>query len=84
MGSGVRIPGRIEFPGELAETCGDQRVLRGEVAIESHLVGAGRLGDRVHPNDMDASAIEQLASSREDALTWGSATTPRMSDGLRG
>ena len=50
------------------QACGDQHILRGEVPIERHLVGAGRLGDRVDADRMDAAAIEQLARGREDAL----------------
>ena len=55
---------------KLAETGGDQHVLRGEVAIERHLVGACRLRDRVDADGMDATAIEQLAGGRENPLTW--------------
>ena len=73
VGGGERIPGSVEFLRELAETRGDQRILRGEVAIERHLVGAGRLGDRVDADGMDAAAIEQLAGGREDALARGRA-----------
>src|SRR3984893_7774367 len=73
MGSGDRIPGNVEFPREFAETCGDQHILRREVAIERHLVGTGRLGDGVDADGMDATAIEQLAGGREDALTRGRA-----------
>ncbi len=68
-----RIPGSVEFLRDLAETRSDERILRGEVAIERHLVGAGRLGDRVDADGMDAAAIEQLASGREDALARGRA-----------
>ena len=64
----MRVPGNVEFLRELAEARGDQHILRGEVAIQRHLVGAGRLGDRVDAHGMDAAAIEQLAGGREDAL----------------
>jgi hypothetical protein len=61
VGGGERIPGSVELLRELAETRSDQHILRGEVAIERHLVGAGRLGDRVDADGMDAAAIEQFA-----------------------
>jgi hypothetical protein len=47
-----------------------------KVAIERHLVGAGRLRDRVHADGMDASAIEQLARSGQDALARGQTDAP--------
>ena len=73
MGGGERIPGSVEFLRELAETRGDQHILRGEVTVERHLVGPGRLGDRVDAHGMDAATIEQLAGGREDALARGRA-----------
>src|SRR5258708_7359390 len=81
MGVGDRIPGSVEFLSELAETGGDQHILRGEMAIERHLVGAGRFGDRVDANGMDAAAIEQLAGCREDALSRSDVRVPRRSGG---
>ena len=39
-----------------------------KMAVERHLVGAGRLGDGIDPDRMDAVAIEQLARRRQDAL----------------
>jgi hypothetical protein len=48
------ISGNVEFPREFTETGGNQHVLRSEVTIERHLVGAGRLRDRVDVDGMDA------------------------------
>src|SRR6266571_624564 len=47
-----------------------QFVLRGEVAIERHLVGAGRLGDRLDPHRPDSMPIEQVAGDREQPRAW--------------
>ena len=38
------------------------------MTVERHLVGAGRLGDRLDPDGPDSMPIEQLAGRREDAL----------------
>ena len=66
MGGGECIPGRVEFLRELAETRGDQHVLRGEVTVEGHLVGPGCLRDRLNPHGPDAMPIEQVGRSREN------------------
>jgi hypothetical protein len=58
MGSGNRIPGDIEFLREFTEARGDQHILRREMAIERHLVGASGFGDRVYADGMDAAAVE--------------------------
>jgi len=79
MGIGDHTPGSVKFLRELAETRGDQHILRGEVAIERHLVGAGRFGDRVDADGMDAAAIEQPAGCREDALSRSNVRVPRRS-----
>ena len=73
VGGRARIPGNVEILLKLTETGGDQHVLRGEVAIERHLVGACRLRDRVDADGMDATAIEQFAGGREDPRTRGRA-----------
>jgi hypothetical protein len=54
VGGGDRISGNVEFPREFTETGGNRHVLRSEVTIERHLVGAGRLRDRVDADGMDA------------------------------
>jgi hypothetical protein len=76
VGGSARIPGNVEILLKLTETGGDQHVLRGEVAIERHLVGTGRRRNCVGADGMYASAIEQLASGREDALAWWLAAAP--------
>jgi len=81
MGLGDHIPGSVEFLSELAKTGGDQHILLGEMAIERHLVGAGRFGDRIDADGMDAAAIEQLAGCREDALSRSDVCVPRRSGG---
>ena len=60
VGGGERVPGCVEFPRELGETRGDQHILRGEVTIERHFIGAGGFGDCVDADGMDTATIEQL------------------------
>ena len=58
MGSGNRLPGCVEFLREFRETRGDKHILRREMAIERHLVGARGLGDRVYADGMDAAPVK--------------------------
>jgi len=51
------------------------------VAIERHLVGAGRLGNRVDADGMGAAAIEQFEGGREDALARGGLLLSRSAAG---
>jgi len=60
MGGGERIPGSVEFLRELAETRGDQHILRGEVTVERHLVGRRRFGDGIHADRVDAVTIKEI------------------------
>ena len=66
-----RVPQRIAFLRELAEIGGNQLVLRGEVAIERHLVGAGGIRQRLDAHAVDAIAIEKLARRAQNALAGG-------------
>jgi hypothetical protein len=54
--------------GKLPQVFGNQLVLRVEVAIERHLVGAGGLGDRLHADRPDAEPVKQVRRGVEDAL----------------
>ena len=38
------------------------------MAVERHLVGAGRLGDRLDPHRPDSMPVEQIGGDREHAL----------------
>ena len=60
--------GGVHLGGKPAQAFGDQLVLRGEMAVERHLVGAGGLGDGVDADAADAMAIEQVARHRDDPL----------------
>ncbi len=62
------VPARRLALGGLPQIFRHQFVLGREVAVERHLVGAGRLRDRVDPDRPDSIAVEQLAGDREDAL----------------
>jgi hypothetical protein len=61
MGGGEGVPGSVEFLRELAETRGDQHILRGEVTVKRHLVSPGRLGDRVDAHGMNAPTMAMFA-----------------------
>jgi len=71
MGGRDGVLGNVEFLRELAQARRDQHILRGEVPIQRHLVGARRLGNRLDAHGMDAAAIEQLTRGRQDALARG-------------
>jgi hypothetical protein len=43
------------------------------VAVERHLIGAGRFGDRFDPDSPDSMAIKEIGRSRQNALPrWDS------------
>ncbi len=65
-GLGDLVPMRVGLLRELAQVFGHQHILGREVAIDRHLVGAGRLGDGVHAHRMDAMMIEEVAGRRQD------------------
>ena len=51
----------------LAQILRDQFVLRREVPVERHLIGAGRFSDRIDADCLDSMPVKQLASGRKDA-----------------
>ncbi len=61
-------PDVMFFGRKAAQVFRHQFVLRIEVTIERHLVGAGGFRDRLHPDRPDAVAIEQVARHRDDPL----------------
>jgi hypothetical protein len=63
------VPAGVRQLVRLPQTRHLQFVLRGKVAIKRHLVGAGRLGDRLDPDRPDSMPIEQLASDRQEPRT---------------
>src|SRR5271155_1642976 len=77
VGGDERVPSSVEFLRERGETRSYQHILRGEVTIERHLVGAGRLGDSVNTDGMDTATMEQLAGGGENALARGRAAALR-------
>jgi len=53
-------PPSFGFERHVAQTLNDQVVFRPEVTVERHLVGAGRLGDRIDANASDSVFMEQV------------------------
>jgi hypothetical protein len=51
----------------LAQIFRHQFILRGEVTVERHFVGAGRFGNRVDANRPDSMAVKEVVGGSEDA-----------------
>src|SRR5262249_12606948 len=62
---GPNRPRVIRYP---LKARNDQIVLRPEMAVERHLVGAGRFGDRVNAYATDAVLMEEAACCGDDAV----------------
>ena len=60
------VPASVGELGKLAQIFRHQFVLRREMAVERHLVGAGGLGNGVDPHRPDSMAIKQLPGGRQD------------------
>jgi hypothetical protein len=69
MGLPQPLPGRVGQLRALAQVLGHEFVLGGEVAIERHLVGAGRFRDGVDPHRPNPISVEQVAGGRQDPRT---------------
>ena len=74
------IPAGVGALGGLPQIFRHQFVLRREVAVERHLVGAGRLGDRLDPHRPDAVPVKQVGGGREQCAR--AAEFSRLSRGL--
>ena len=61
-------PQRLGVGGHRLQALDDQVVLRAEMPVERHLVGAGRLGDGLDPDAADAVLVEQVARGRHDPV----------------
>jgi len=67
------LPAAIRLPRGLAQIFGHQFILGSKVTIERHLVGAGRLGDRINAYSPDSMPVKKLLGSPEDAFAgWNS------------
>jgi hypothetical protein len=62
------LPERVRTFGEATQALDDEVVFRGEVPIERHLVGAGRLGDGFDAHGPNSMEVKKLVRGREDAL----------------
>jgi hypothetical protein len=58
-------------PSAGAQVFGHQLVLGREMPVERHLVGAGRLGNRLNAHRADAEPVKQIAGRRQNALRGG-------------
>ena len=67
MGLLEPVPAAVGLARGLAQICRHQIVLRAEVAIERHLVGAGSLGDGIDPYGPDSMPVKQIAGDRQNA-----------------
>src|SRR5258707_4793434 len=63
-------PHFVELDGDAAQIGDDEIVLRIEVAVERHLIGAGSLRDCFHPNAADALPMKQIPGRQENSLAW--------------
>ena len=52
----------------VVEILEDQIVFRAEMAVERHLVGAGRLRDRFDPDAADAMAVKEILRAGDDSF----------------
>ena len=62
------LPDRVGLRRDAAQIGDDQIVLRIEVPVERHLVGAGGLGDGLDTDAANAVTMEQLAGRQQDSL----------------
>src|SRR5271166_3965485 len=62
-------PYLVGLPSLIIQILENKIVLRTEVAIERHLIGACRLGDGVDANTANAAPVEQILRAHEDPLT---------------
>src|SRR5271154_7516072 len=61
-------PPSSAFERHVAQTLNDQVVLRAEVTVERHLVGAGRLSDRIDADASDTVLVEQVPGGASDPI----------------
>src|ERR1700704_6569794 len=63
-------PHFVDLGGDAAQIGDDEIVLRIEVAVERHLIGAGRLRDCFYPHAADAVPMKQIPGRQENSLAW--------------
>ena len=73
---GDRGAGFVHLGGKPAQTFDDQLVLRFQMAIERHLVGAGGLGNGVDADLVKAVAIEKVTRHRDNPFPRGTVGRP--------
>ena len=71
-------PPSFGFERHVAQTLNDQVVLRAEVTVERHLVGAGRLGDRIDANASDSVFVEQVPGGAGNPIARARPTSRRI------
>ena len=70
-------PDRLGFDATSAQTGDDKIVLRAEMAVKRHLVGAGRLRDGVYADAADPVLAEEIPGRADDALPGLRRTMPQ-------
>ena len=61
-------PDLLGLPALVVQVLEDQFVLRVEVAIERHLVGAGGFRDRLHADPADAVTVKKVLRACDDPV----------------
>src|SRR5258708_8621978 len=63
-------PHFVDLDGDAAQIGDDEIVLRIEVAVERHLIGAGSLRDCFDPHAADAVPMKQIPGRQENSVAW--------------
>jgi len=63
-------PNFVDLTGDVTQARDNQIVLRTEVAVERHLVGAGRFRNRVNADPPDPVLTEEITGRTDDAFPW--------------
>jgi hypothetical protein len=63
-------PNLVDLTGDVTQARDNQIILRAEVAVKRHLVGAGRLRDRVNADPPDPVLTEEITGRTDDAFPW--------------
>jgi hypothetical protein len=69
MGGFKSIPDRLGVLRDLPQARNHQIVLRAEVTIQRHLVGASHVGDRIDTDRADPVLAKQIPGRADDALS---------------
>src|SRR5208282_4248037 len=68
-------PNLVGLPPFAAQILANEIVLRPEVTVERHLVGAGGFSNRLDPHSPDAVTMKEILRARDDTLAGSSTAT---------